>query len=76
METSVDAAWYRLASEYHGGQWTSLYAFASSETPTLGLASEIANARKIAEQFSPEDAAYLAEFEAWAEAWEATQDQD
>ena len=45
----------RLASEWHSGQWSSLYAYASSGSVTVGIGLEISSAISSAERHHPED---------------------
>lgn len=68
-----DAAWSHLAYAYHSGQWSSLYAYASSGTPTLGLAFEVQESIATARKYYPEDVEDLEKFSEWAEAWEDAQ---
>lgn len=58
-----------LAEDYHGGQWTPLYAFASSGSVVCGLAHEIFSCIKIAQKQNAHEKEILAlkEFHTWAE---------
>jgi hypothetical protein len=61
-----------LAERWHGGQWSSLYAYLSTATVTVGLASELRScvAHAIVASHWRECEA-LREFQAWAEKEEA-----
>lgn len=37
----IDTEYRRLASEWHGGQWSPMYAYASTGSVTRGLCAEI-----------------------------------
>lgn len=62
-----------LASQYHSGQGSALYAFSSSGTVIEGLASEVRSALAIAEKKHAhwKEVQALKEFLEWAEAEEA-----
>ena len=53
-----------LAADWHGGQWSPLYALASSGTPVRGLGEEVRQALAIAS--TDEDRDQLAALAAWA----------
>lgn len=56
-----------LAQAYHGGQFSALYAYASSGTVTIGLAREVESALRIAENGEYwDDIETLEEFQQWA----------
>ena len=59
-----------IASEWHGGQWSALYAFASTGTVTHGLCGEILRcvsaAKKTVPPHPPEDISALIDFADWA----------
>lgn len=68
-EGPEDTSHYALACRWHGGQWTSLYAFLSSGTVTHGLAKEIRTCVAIAERQGEHmvEIASLKDFLTWAE---------
>ena len=58
-----------LARDYHGGQWSALYAFSSSGSVVCGIAQEIFSCIKIAQRQNAHEKEILAlkEFHTWAE---------
>lgn len=68
-EGPEDTSHYGLACRWHGGQWSSLYAFLSSGTVTQGLACEIRECITIARKQDehPAEVQGLEDFEQWAE---------
>ena len=48
-----------IAGEWHGGQWSPLYAFCSSGTMVEGLEGEIADCLRVVYPHSAEDIARL-----------------
>jgi hypothetical protein len=68
LESAPDEA-HRLACDWHGGQWSALYAFLSSGTVEHGLARELRTclASTLRREEVAEDEAPLREFLAWAE---------
>lgn len=67
--SDASLAFSSLARDYHGGQWTDLYAYASSGTVACGLALEIFSCILIAQRNNAHEKEILAlkEFHTWAE---------
>jgi len=76
--SATDASLY--ASWWHGGQWTRLYALASSGAPVLHsgacqacegveCAREVADAWRVPESAHPENQAELEDLAAWVHCW-------
>lgn len=68
-EGPEDLSHEELASRWHGGQWTALYAFLSSGTVTLGLTMEVVSATESARKQECHTAEIdaLEEFSRWAQ---------
>jgi hypothetical protein len=59
----TDPEFRQLASEWHGGQASALYAYASTGSVTVGLLGEINNAYKFAHKWEPQDVEPLRRFQ-------------
>jgi hypothetical protein len=71
-EGPEDLSHGELASRWHSGQWSPLYAFLSTGTVTEGLSSEILSCIPHAEKNSHENEVQaLKEFQEWAESEES-----